>query len=628
MIEVRLDNSIEQFGSSMSAQDLKEELGSKSKDVVGFICTSSNKIYDLYSHIRGPICLVPVMRNSKEHLIMKRYDLGHVISSILNEMFTVSIMNIGVNNTGLYIDFISDTHISEREFANIKESSKAYMEREHTFDIKSVSKKDALSIFDEDLSISEKIMNSDAEYVHIHNLDDFKLILDGPRSMPLNNQEVFFELLSISGLESVHTNNLQRITVTAWNTEEDLTAYLEEIKRNAQWDHRIIGKQMSMFHFNPAIASGMVFWLPNGVKVINKIKDYLRQVWVDNGYKEVITPIVMNACLWEKSGHMDMFKANMMFTKLQDNEYALKPMSCPAHINIFKADNKSYKDLPYKLCEFGLCHRYEPSGSLYGLMRARSFTQDDAHIFCSQDQIEGMILQFCQMLKTVYSHFGFDKTLVCLATRPARYIGDLASWDLAEEALSKAANKAGLELTINEGEGAFYGPKLEFSIEDKRGHVWQCGTVQVDFALCNRLDAYYTDSATERQTPVIVHHAILGSIERFLGILLENTKGLLPVWLHPHPFAILTVNQQYVDYAIELQNMLKSLCVDSYVDDTNERLAYKIRNSVENRCSYSLIIGQSEKDNRTVTCRTLDGKERIIHLEEFMKEIKDKNIIK
>ena len=447
MIEVKLSNGDSpQFGSGISASSIIQELGNKAKGFVGFKCEATNKIYDLHSYIRGPITVSPIIKDSLEHLTIKRHDVSHIISSSLFNLYNAQVVNVKVNDTGLSIDFFSDTQVSENDFDVIKVEAKRLMSLKEKFIITPLNRDDALDAFEDSELIKIKINKLDDDCICLHAYHDYKLVMQGPRSL-IANDKIPFEIVSISGTEWDHSNHkLQRIHITAWNTESDLKKYIGEIEESLKWDHRIIGQKMSLFNFDPSVASGMVFWLPNGAKILNKVKDYLRDVWLKNDYQEVITPVVMNSELWQKSGHMDMFKEYMMFIDLHGSQYALKPMSCPAHINIFSLGNKSYKDLPLRLSEFSLCHRYEPSGSLHGLMRARTFTQDDSHVFCSEDQIESVIVRFCSMLREVYSKFGFDNVSVCLATRPEKYIGDIESWDQAEESLMNAAKKIWINL--------------------------------------------------------------------------------------------------------------------------------------------------------------------------------------
>ncbi len=627
MIEVSLENSVEQFGSGISTNSIIEDLGSKAKDFVGFKCKKNGTIYDLHSCLRGPICLVPILKNTKDHLSIMRNDTAYVLSYVLNEKYKSKIVDINITEDGFYVDFYNKNTISQKDFAKIELEMKNFIVKNEKFILNSVSKDEALEIFDklDNKFIVERINQSSCEDFNIHSHSNYKILSSGPRSLNSKDVSLNFKLLSISGSSWDHGDEkLQRIHGTSLSSKEDLEQHLKNIEEILKWDHRIIGKNMDLFNIDPEVASGMVFWLPNGVFVLNRIKEYLRSVWEEYGYNEISTPIVMNASLWEKSGHTEMFRENMMFMKLQDNEYALKPMSCPGHINIFNLGNKSYRDLPYKLSEFGMCHRYEPSGSLHGLMRARSFTQDDAHVFCSEDNIESSILVFCEMLKKIYKKFGFDNILVCLATRPEKYIGEIESWSKAEKSLEEAAFKSGFECSINEGEGAFYGPKLEFSIKDKKGHIWQCGTVQVDFSLAKRLDAVYTDEKSTKQNPVVVHHAVLGSLERFLGILLENTMGLLPTWVHPHPVVIIPISSDQINYAHDVKEKIKSLNMAISIDDSNQTLGYKIRNCATKRSKVTIILGKKEEQGKTVTLRSLEGKEESLTLENLI--IKLENI--
>lgn len=621
MIEVRFGDSVEQFGSGVSASSIVEELGHKAKNFVGFKCESTGCVYDLHSYIRGPVSVVPIIKGALEHLIMLRHDAANVLAAVLVELYGAKTVYVGVDGDSFYIDFYCDKFVSEHDFNGIEQKMSEFIDKNEKFIINSYNKSEAIELFDElDNQFAVKIIqNSDRECFLVHEYASHNVLSDGP--INLVPRDLYFRLISISGASWDYGHEkLQRIYGTCWGSKKELDDYLAAAEENLRWDHRVLGRKMSMFYIDPEIASGMVFWLPNGMKALNKIKEYLRDMWIEYGYQEVNTPIVMNANLWNKSGHTAMFRENMMFMDLHNEEYALKPMSCPAHINIFKLGNKSYRDLPYKLSEFGLCHRYEPSGSLQGLMRARSFTQDDAHIFVSEDQIEDIVVTFCEMLRRIYKRFGFENVLVCLATKPEKYIGDDASWDKAESALLESARKSNLCCEINEGEGAFYGPKLEFSIKDKKGHVWQCGTVQVDFSLAKRLGASYIDKDSEEQTPIVIHHAVLGSLERFLGILLENTRGMLPDFVHPYPVVILSVNAD--EYAHDVKKCIEMCGIYCEVDDSNNTLSYKIRSCIDRRTNHIIIVGKKEEEKGVITVRSLDGKEENLTLDEFLARVR------
>ena len=623
MIEVNLGSSIEQFGSGVPAFSIIEELGLKAKEFIGFKCDKTGEIYDLHSYIRGPIAVSPIKTKTPEHLQMIRHDSANILANSLFELYGSKAVDIKITENGFYVDFYNKSQLSEKHFTEIEKSMKSKVSKSTKFELHSLNKEEALELFNdlENEFIVKTIENSSAECFMVHGHGSYRILSDGPRSLSSSSAN-HFKLLTISGSSWDHGDEkLQRIHGTCWYSKELLENYLVELEENLKWDHRVLGNKMSLFHIDPEISSGMVFWLPNGIKILNKVKQYLQSVLLKHDYNEISTPVVMNADLWEKSGHTEMFKENMMFMKLHDEEYALKPMSCPGHISVFKLGNKSYRDLPYKLSEFGMCHRYEPSGALHGLMRARSFTQDDAHVFCSEEQIEEVIVTFCAMLKEIYKKFGFEDVLVCLATRPEKYIGELSSWDDAETALLEAAKKSNLSCKINQGEGAFYGPKLEFSIKDKRGHVWQCGTIQVDFSLAKRLDATYANENSEQKTPVVVHHAVLGSLERFLGILLENTTGLLPVWMHPYPLVIVPIKEEQNEYAKQVQAQITSINVNSCIDNTNQSLGYKIRHWSEKRAHFFVILGKKEESSQKVTLRSLDGKEESLTLGELLSKI-------
>jgi threonyl-tRNA synthetase len=352
----------------------------------------------------------------------------------------------------------------------------------------------------------------------------------------------------------------------------------------------------------------MITWLQDGVRVLETMKAYIRSIMQENGYKEVITPPFADVKLWQKSGHLEMYKENMFFVDVnrdgEKSNFALKPMNCPLHVEVFKHLNLSYKDLPYKISEFGFCNRYESSGSLHGLFRARGFTQDDAHVFCMEEQIEGVITNFCSILKTIYSKLGFDKIKVCLSTRPEKFAGTEQVWELAEAALAKAASASNLECSINHGDGAFYGPKLDFYIQDSRNRTWQCGTIQLDFVLPTRLGASYVDSSGNKQIPVMVHHAVLGSLERFIGVLVEHTKGRLPFWLTPKQVVILPISIQEQEYSNQVYQELKGRGFRVELDSSSQTLGYKIRHWWgEMHVPVLCILGKEEQSTKTVSLR-------------------------
>ena len=415
---------------------------------------------------------------------------------------------------------------------------------------------------------------------------------------------------------------LQRIYGTAWNNEKDLTNYLNQIEEAEKRDHRKLGKELSLFHFQEQ-AAGSVFWHPKGWAIYQKIMFYIRNKLEKAGYEEVNTPQLVDSSLWKDSGHWDKFREQMFTSESEDKTLAIKPMNCPCHVQIFRQGVKSYKQLPLRMSEFGCCHRNEPSGALHGLMRLRAFIQDDAHIFCTEEQIISETLDFCKLLMEVYSDFGFEVVVIKFSDRPLNRAGSDKVWDRAEKSLINAVEEAGYSYELNPGEGAFYGPKLEFVLTDAIGRDWQCGTLQVDFVLPERLDASYIGEDGKKYRPVMLHRAILGSFERFIGILIEHYAGRLPAWLSPIQVALATINSNCINYAKELANELRKINITCITDIRNEKLNYKIRELSNQKINFIGVIGDKEVKSNEVVLRTLGSRDQdVLSVEEFIKKIK------
>jgi len=401
---------------------------------------------------------------------------------------------------------------------------------------------------------------------------------------------------------------LQRIYGTAWANQKDLDAYLHRLEEAEKRDHRRLGKQLDLFHFQEE-APGMVFWHDKGWRIYTEVTHYMRTELRRNGYQEVNTPEVVDIKLWEKSGHADKFIKEMFITESENRTYAVKPMNCPCHIQIYNQGLHSYRDLPMRLSEFGSCHRNEPSGALHGVMRVRAFTQDDAHIFCTPDQVQAESAAFIRLLYKIYADFGFNEVLVMLSTRPENRMGEEALWDKAETALALALDEAGIEWKENPGEGAFYGPKIEFSLKDTIGRVWQCGTLQLDFNMPERLDATYIDEDSSRRTPVMLHRAILGSLERFIGILIENYGGAFPAWLAPVQAVVLNISEKQNEYCEKIAETLANQGFRVESDLRNEKIGFKIRQHTMSKVPYLLVVGDREVENGTIAVRTRSGED-------------------
>jgi threonyl-tRNA synthetase len=401
---------------------------------------------------------------------------------------------------------------------------------------------------------------------------------------------------------------LQRVYGTAWLNKNDLKDYLHRLEEAEKRDHRRIGRQLDLFHTQEE-APGMIFWHPNGWAIYQQLEQYIRGILQNHGYGEVKTPQVVDRVLWEKSGHWEKFRADMFTTESEKHTFAVKPMNCPCHVQIFNQGLKSYRDLPLRMAEFGSCHRNEPSGTLHGLMRVRAFTQDDAHIFCTEGQIQSEVSAFIDLLFGVYKDFGFNEVLIKLSTRPAQRVGSDEVWDKAEHALEKALNDKGLAWELQPGEGAFYGPKIEFSLKDCIGRVWQCGTIQVDFSMPGRLGAHYIAEDGSKQVPVMLHRAILGSLERFIGILIEEFAGAFPAWLAPTQVMLMSITDRHIPYAQKVEKALRSEGFRAKSDLRNEKIGFKIREHTLQRVPYLLVVGDKEAETETVAVRTRSGKD-------------------
>jgi threonyl-tRNA synthetase len=442
--------------------------------------------------------------------------------------------------------------------------------------------------------------------------------------VPSTGKLKFFKLMKVAGAywRGDHRNEmLQRIYGTAWATKDELQKYLHMLEEAEKRDHRKLGRELDLFHLDEH-APGLVFWHPKGWTLWQQVEQYMRVVYRDNGYLEVKGPQLLDQGLWEKTGHWDKYRENMFVTESEKRDYALKPMNCPGHILIFKQGIKSYRDLPLRYGEFGQCHRNEPTGGLHGIMRVRGFTQDDGHVFCTEEQILEECVAYTTLLQKVYRDFGFTQIVYKVATRPAARIGSDAVWDQAEEALMESLRRSGCEFEIARGDGAFYGPKIEYTLKDALGRPWQCGTMQVDFSMAQRLDAEYVTEAGERRNPVMLHRAIVGSLERFIGILLEEHAGALPAWLAPVQVNVLTITEGQADYALEVAKTLQKQGVRAGCDLRNEKITYKIREHSMQKLPYILVVGDKERAAGAVAVRARGNQDLgVMPLDSFSQKI-------
>ena len=573
---------------------------------------------------------------SDEGLEIMRHTLtAQVLAQAVKNIYPKSKLAIGPTiEDGFYYDFLFEKPISSEELPKIEEEMRKIISNKSEINKTLHDKKDAISKFknlDEGFkaSIIEEADQKKDFQIYEQKETGFIDLCRGPH-LPSLEYIGEFKLTKISGAYwkgNSENEMLTRIYGTAWRTKKELDSYIEKMQKAEEVDHRKLGKEMDLFHFQEE-APGMVFWHPKGWSIYTQLQYYVRKMQKNAGYSEVNTPEVVDRKLWEKSGHWDQYRENMFITEI-DEEHAnekrtnaLKPMNCPNHVQIYNQDIRSYRDLPFRLCEFGKCHRYEPSGTMHGLMRVRGFAQDDAHIFCTEDQIESETANFIALLSKMYSDLGFNEFKIKLSTRPEKRVGSDASWDKAEKALQDAIEKLNIEYEIDEGDGAFYGPKLDFVLTDAIGRKWQCGTWQADFNLPGRFDSTYVGEDGVKHTPVLLHRAALGSFERFIGILLENYGGNLPLWLSPTQVVLATITDEANAYADDIENKLLELGVRVISDKRNEQISYKVREHSKSKCSIILALGKKEVDEKTVSVRRLGSeKTEVKNLDAFIKSL-------
>ncbi|MEQ1837820.1 MAG: threonine--tRNA ligase [Candidatus Nitrotoga sp.] len=543
-----------------------------------------------------------------------RHSTAHLMAYAVKELFPEAQVTIGpVIENGFYYDFSYARPFTPEDLNAIEQRMKELAKRDLPVTRRVVSRDEAVTYFKNlgEHYKAEIIASIPAEQdVSLYAEGDFTDLCRGPH-VPSTAKLKAFKLMSVAGAywRGDHRNEmLQRIYGTAWANKEDLEAYLYRLEEAEKRDHRKLAKQLGLFHMQED-APGMVFWHPNGWVVWQVLEQYMRAKFSEYGYQEVRTPTMMDRTLWEKSGHWENYRDNMFTTYSEARDFAVKPMNCPGHVQIFNHGLHSYRDLPMRLAEFGSCHRNEPSGSLHGLLRVRGFTQDDAHIFCTEQQIESEVANFIVMLKKVYADFGFVDVLVKLSTRPEKRVGSDETWDKAEAGLASALNIQGLKYDLQAGEGAFYGPKIEFSLKDTLGRVWQCGTVQLDFNLPVRLGAEYVDEDNTRKVPVMLHRAILGSLERFIGILIEHHAGAFPLWLAPVQMVVLNISQAQDAYATQVAATLRAAGFRVQLDLRNEKITYKIREHSLQKLPYQIIVGDKEMAAGLVAVRTRKGED-------------------
>ena len=538
-----------------------------------------------------------------------RHSFAHLVGHAVKQLYPDAQMAIGpVIKDGFYYDIAYDKPFTPEDLGAIEKRMKELIAKSYDVNVEVVNRDQAQQAFESreepyKLQIIEEI--PDGETIKLYHHEEYTDMCRGPH-VPNTRHLRHFKLMKVSGAYWRGDSNnqmLQRIYGTAWGSESELKAHLKQLEEAEKRDHRRLGRQLSLFHIQDN-APGMVFWHPPGWSIYQKLQQYIRDCLNESGYQEIRTPQIIDRSLWEQSGHWDKFKEDMFTTSSENREYAVKPMNCPCHIQIFNQGLRSYKDLPIRLAEFGSCHRNEPSGTLHGLMRVRNFVQDDAHIFCSEDQVQAEVSDFIDLVFRVYKTFGFETILIKLSTRPEKRVGSDETWDKSEKSLQEALDAKNLNWELLPGEGAFYGPKIEFSLQDCLGRVWQCGTIQVDFSMPDRLGATFIGEDGYRHTPVMLHRAILGSFERFIGILIENYSGDFPFWLAPEQIRILPVSDEARSFSDQVLQRLKHMDIRASVDTSGERLGKLIRNGEKSKIPVLAVIGAKETENSSVSLRS------------------------
>ena len=633
------DNTEKQLPPDSTGLDLAKSIGSGlAKAAIAY--TSDGIQKDLLDPLDNNSVVSLITINSNEGIEIMRHTLtAQVLALAVKNLYPDTKLAIGPTiDNGFYYDFSFKDTFSVEDLDKVEKEMRNIIQSQSVITKLLFSKKDAINLFNEidEPFKAEIIESSDQEdnfQVYKQEETGFIDLCKGPH-LPSLKMIGEFKLTHVSGAYwkgDASQPMLTRIYGTAWNTKKELNKYLQQLKEAEVRDHRKLGKEMNLFHFQDE-APGMVFWHPAGWTIYNELQNYMRKMQTNSGYEEIRTPEVLDRKLWEKSGHWDKYRENMYITEI-DEEHAnekrvnaLKPMNCPCHVQVYNYGLKSYKDLPVRFTEFGSLHRYEPSGTMHGLMRVRSFTQDDGHIFCTEDQIESETKNFIQLLSKVYEDLGFTDFVIKLSTRPDKRMGSNEIWDKSEKALQDAIEKLDLKYQIDEGGGAFYGPKLDFVLTDAIGRDWQCGTLQADFNLPGRFNSTYVNEKGNKSVPVLLHRAVLGSFERFIGIMLENYGGNLPFWLAPTQVVITTITDAANEYAVTLSNLLKSNDIRVKLDNRNEQISYKIREHSLLKVPHIMIVGTNEVEENKVSIRSFGSEKTIsMSVEEFLADCVSKH---
>ena len=624
MISVRLpDGSAREFNEPVTVSQVAASIGSglAKAAIAGKV---NGKLVDTSYMIDSDVDLSIVTDRDPEGVDILRHSTAHLLAYAVKQLFPDAQVTIGpVIDNGFYYDFSYKRPFTPEDLQAIEKKMTELARKNEEVTRKVLPRDEAVAYFksigeDYKAEIIESIPQN--EDVSLYTSGGFTDLCRGPH-VPANGKLKVFKLMRLAGAYwrgNSDNEMLQRIYGTAWAKKEDQDAYLHMLEEAEKRDHRRLGRSLDLFHFQDE-APGLIFWHAKGWTIWQQVEQYMRRVYQENGYQEVKGPQILDRSLWEKSGHWDNYKENMFTTESENRIYALKPMNCPGHVQIYRSNLHSYRELPLRYGEFGQCHRNEPSGSLHGMMRVRGFTQDDGHIFCTEDQILDECVAFTELLKKVYQDFGFTDIIYKIATRPEKRVGSDEAWDKAENALIQSLERSGCSYELSPGDGAFYGPKIEYTLKDAIGRMWQCGTIQVDFSMPMRLGAEYVAEDNTRKIPVMIHRAILGSLERFIGILIENHAGAMPLWLAPVHATVLNISDGQAEYAQSVVQTMKKAGFRAEVDLRNEKITYKIRDHSVNKVPYLIVVGDKEKNANTVAVRARGGVDLgVMTVEELM----------
>ncbi|WP_288560140.1 threonine--tRNA ligase [uncultured Duodenibacillus sp.] len=631
MITVTLpDASRREYEAGVTVADVAQSIGAGLAKAA--LCGKvDGKLVDLSYKLEKDASVAIVTAKDPEGLELLRHSTAHLMAQAVKELYPTAEVTIGpAIENGFYYDFKYERPFTPEDLTAIEARMHELAKKDIPVERFVMDRDEAVKYFKglgEHYKAEIIAGIPQGETISLYRQGDFTDLCRGPH-VPSTGKLKVFKLMKVAGAYwrgDSKNEMLQRIYGTAWATEKEQNAYLEMLAEAEKRDHRRLGKELDLFHLQDE-APGMIFWHAKGWTIWQVVEQFMRRVYQDNGYLEVKTPQVIDRTLWEKSGHWAKYRANMFTTESENRYYALKPMNCPGHIQIFNADLRSYRDLPMRLGEFGQCHRNEPSGSLHGMMRVRGFTQDDGHIFCTEDQILSECVEFTRIVREVYHTFGFEDIAFKVATRPAMRIGEDAVWDKAEAALFHSLDSIGVPYEVLPGEGAFYGPKIEYHLKDCLGRSWQCGTVQVDFQMPGRLGAEYVAEDNSRKVPVMLHRAILGSLERWIGMLIEHYAGAMPVWLSPFQVAVASITDDQVDYAKSVAQQMKAAGLRVTTDLRGEKINYKIRELTMQKHPYIAVVGDKEKQNGTVSIRARGGRNLgVMPVTDFIARVADEN---